>query len=122
MTKEAQRALLFSTRVFIEEHNKKDPYWFEGIVGADGTVEASFHSHLRSLIRRYGKSEEEVYGEMPETASPIYWLMERTGCIPVYRQGYLAPPPPAKLTDEQRFVIDILSQAKMTQNIPLAAF
>ena len=118
MTRETKRALAFATHAFIDAHKKKDPYWFEGIVTPSGTVEVSFQSHLKSLVKHYGKSEQEVYKEMPVTASPLLWLMERTGCVPVYEQGYMLLPE-MELTEEQRLVITILSRAGLTMDRPI---
>lgn len=112
--------LILKTEAFVKEHRKKSPYWFEGIVDSEGEVEVSTTAHLASLIQKYGKTEDAVWAEMPVSAAPIYWLMERTGCIPLYENGFLSPMPPQRITAEQALVIKVLENHGMVKNCPLA--
>lgn len=111
-----KKSLLLRFEGFVIPHKEKYPYgWFEGVITEDGTVVAAEVSHLKTLMALYGKTEDEVWKEMPTTASPLAWLAEKTRAVPVYENGYLQPG--FVISDEQRYVLTLLENAGLSQNI-----
>jgi hypothetical protein len=88
---------------FIKEHSYVD--YCECIIYKDGTIEYACPNHLEVLIRYTGETKEQIYGKMNIFDSPIDWLVQYTGCIAVYTNGYLKP---NIVTSEQQKVLDAL--------------
>ena len=74
---------------FIKEHSYVD--YCECIIYKDGTIEYACPNHLEVLIRYTGEAMEDIYNKMDIFDSPIDWLVQYTGCIAVYTNGYLKP-------------------------------
>lgn len=94
---------------FIKEHTYIN--YCECIIDKDGLIEYANPNHIKVLIKYTGKTEDEIYNEMDIFDSPIHWLIQRTGCIAVYTNGYLLPD---KVTDKQRFSLEALITNKLT--------
>ena len=88
---------------FIKDHNYIQ--YCECIIYKDGMIEYACPSHLEVLIKHTGETKEHIYGKMDIFDSPIDWLVQYTGCIAVYTNGYLKP---NIVTSEQQKVLDAL--------------
>lgn len=114
-----KKALFLRFEAFAIPHKEKYSYgWFEGVITKNGKVIAAEFSHLKTLMTLYGKTEKEVWKEMPVTASPLAWLSEKTGAMPVYENGYMQPG--FVLSDEQRYVLTLLEKAGLSRNVRIA--
>lgn len=80
---------------FKRESLEKHYGWREAIIFPDGDIRFAQPSHLQIMERIYKKAHgcttDELYVIMPESASPIMWLTEYTGCICIYPDGYYIP-------------------------------
>lgn len=114
-----KKSLFLQFEAFAIPHKEKYSYgWFEGVITKNGKVIAAEFSHLKTLMTLYGKTEKEVWKEMPVTASPLAWLSEKTGAVPVYENGYMQPG--FLLSDEQRYVLTLLEKAGLSRNVRIA--
>lgn len=114
-----KKALFLRFESFAIHHKEEYPHgWFEGVITKNGKVIAAEFSHLKTLMALYGKTEAEVWKEMPVTASPLVWLSEKTGAVPVYENGYMQPE--FVLSDEQRYILTLLENAGLSRNIRIA--
>ena len=118
LTAADRKKLLLQYEAFAVRHKKKYPDgWFEGVVTWDGNVIVAEFSHNKTLIDLYGKTEKEIWKEMPVTAAPLYWLSEKTKAIPVYNNGYLhtnfVP------SNMQRYVLGLLIRSGFTKDFCL---
>lgn len=114
-----KKSLFLQFEAFAIIHRQRYPDgWFEGVIARDGKVIAADCSHNETLMTLYGKSEEEVWAEMPVTAAPIYWLAEKTRAVPVYNNGYMQPE--FVLSDAQRYVLTLLEKAGFSRNVRIA--
>lgn len=94
---------------FTDEH--KYINYCECIISPDGLLEYANPSHVESLIRKTGKSREEIYNEMKIDDSPIYWLVDKTNYIAVYTSGYIKP---KQTTEKQEEALNILIDKGLT--------
>lgn len=81
---------------FIKNHKHKN--YCKIVMDEEGSVCYVKPNHVRTLIRRTGKSEEEIYKEIPVTANVIRWLTDHTKCVCIDTTGFLIP---EKLTLKQ---------------------
>lgn len=92
---------------FIQTH--KHICYCEIIVSQDGEIHNICPSHTETLLRivmkRLGKTREEVYDMIPIYASPLHWLVEYTGDVAIW-YGYAVVPP--NISQEQKNVIKML--------------
>lgn len=95
---------------FINNHTYIN--YCEAIIYPDGDITYASPSHTRALIHITGRTEDDIYNEMPITESPIHWLTEYTGCVPVWTEGVIFP---KNITDEQVESLKKLKDAKLTQ-------
>lgn len=115
--------LIVQTDQFVKKYRQTEYYNFECLILPDGRILEATPSHLEALISVYGKPRETVWKEMPITAVPLYWLAEKTSCVPTYGlKGYLAPLPPRELTEPQRLCVEILDRRRCVANQPLRLF
>ena len=98
---------------FLKEENVKYYNYCEAIIYKNGLISFAIPSHVLALIKVTGLDEETIYygeGYMSLTDSPIHWLTNFTGCIPVWNNGYILPNNP---TDEQLKTLEILINKKI---------
>lgn len=94
---------------FIKEHTYIN--YCECLIYPNGLVGYAQPSHIMAMMRYTGKTQEEINEEMPVTAMPLYWLIEKTGCIAVYTDGYLKP---SSITKEQEHSLSALVNNNLT--------
>lgn len=93
---------------FIREH--KHINYCEAIIDKNGLVEYAEPSHLMTLCKEYGKSKEEIDKEMSITASPLEWLVEKTGCVAIWWNYCVIP---KSLNEVQKEVIKELIKSEI---------
>ena len=79
----------FTKEEFIKQHTYIN--YCEVLIFPNGKIVYAEPSHVKALIKYVGKTEEEIYSEMPIDASPLYWLINYTKCVVVYTNGYIRP-------------------------------
>lgn len=74
---------------FINEH--KHVYYCEAIIYPDGDITYAVPSHQQSLISITEKDMNYLMDIMPISAAPTEWLIDYTGCIAVWFEGFMVP-------------------------------
>lgn len=110
-----KQSILGNFERFARKHNEEYPYWFEGVITADGEVIAATVSHIETLIELSGMTRDEVWAAMPITEMPIYWLSSLVHAVPVYDVGYLR----MEMNEKQRFALSLLIHRKMVADVAL---
>lgn len=113
ITESEKRRIFLQFSSFAKKHQEEYPNgWFEGVITVDGKVLAADISHIYTLIQLSGKSEHEIWKEMPVTTAPLLWLSDYVKAIPVYNAGYLDAP----MNDSQRYALSLLVNRKMVND------
>lgn len=74
---------------FIKEH--KHLYYCEAIIYPNGDITYAVPSHQEALISITGKDRSYLMDIMPISAAPTQWLIDYTGCISVWYEGFMMP-------------------------------
>lgn len=70
------------TDQLLEEMKEKDSNFSDGIILPDGDYRLiEKGGHLAAMIGLLPYTEAEVFKMVPEGDSPLFWLVERTGCV-----------------------------------------
>lgn len=80
---------LLDVDTFIKKHTHI--CYCEAIVNREGLICYVKPNHIQTIIRLLGKTEEEIYKEMPVSETPIEWLVNRSGFIAVWYEGCIMP-------------------------------
>lgn len=80
----------------------------EGILLPDGSVEESLPSHISKLAELSGQPPEKLNGKMEKESTPICWLAEYTGCIPMWHTRLILP---SGMTRHQKETVKKLKEA-----------
>ena len=78
----------------VETHKRSFTNYLEAVVLADGTVEYAVPSHQEKLKRVMRESGRDPEGECPREfwADYLTWLMNETGCVCLWSNGYMGEP------------------------------
>lgn len=98
-----------------EDIIKDKEYFYYGfsevIVGKKGEVYKLTPSHVYTLMYLAGyRTQEEAYDEIPVWEDVVLYLVEKSGCIAVWKDFCYEP---SKITKEQRETIDFLFKEKI---------
>lgn len=74
---------------FIENHSFIN--YCEAIIFPDGDVSYACPSHQNAILNFLNLSIKEAMDIIPICASPIHWLVDKSGCIAVWTNGYMEP-------------------------------
>lgn len=74
---------------FIKKHTHIN--YCEAIIYPDGDITYAAPSHQQALISITGKSMDNLFEIMAVSAAPTEWLIDYTGCICVWFQGFKMP-------------------------------
>lgn len=74
---------------FIENHSFIN--YCEAIIFPDGDISYACPSHQNAILNFLNMSVEEAMDIIPMCASPIHWLVDKSGCIAVWTNGYIKP-------------------------------
>ncbi|MDO5136372.1 MAG: hypothetical protein Q4D55_09995 [Eubacteriales bacterium] len=74
------------TRKLLEEMKIKDPNFSDGVIMPDGDYRLiENEGHLETLMEILKESdsctEDDIWKRIPEDDSPLFWLIEKTGCV-----------------------------------------
>ena len=80
-------------KIKIDEFIKKHDFinYCEAIVFPDGDISYACPSHQMAILNYLNLSMEDAMNIMPMCASPIHWLVDKSGCIAVWTNGYIKP-------------------------------
>ena len=113
---------------FIEQHNKKYINYCEILILEDGTPVYANPSHQYKLMEIYGVPREQymfasgeqfekLQKEMPLSASPLHWLVEKTKTVAVWYEFLVFP---LNYTGEQlNTVIQLIEGGCISKRIKL---
>lgn len=83
---------------FIQHHKQNFINYCEVVIYPDGDVEYCIPSHQETLIRITGISKEILWKELFYCGDVIKQLCNKTGCMSVWFNGFIAPD---NITNEQ---------------------
>lgn len=77
---------------FIQNYKQRNYInYCECIIYPDGYIDYAIPGHVEALLKFTGEPREVIDEKMPIWDSPLIWLVNYTGCISVWSQGYIAP-------------------------------
>ena len=93
------------TEELLKEKKKTDLNFSDGIILPDGDYRPiSKGGHLHILMELLPQTEDEIWKLIPEDDSPLFWLIEKTGCVLTDYNNSLG----MKMTAEQQRVFDAM--------------
>lgn len=92
---------------FINKH-RQDEEDCECIINPDGTILEAQPSHIRMLEEQSGMESGAFNSMMEKEMEPLFWLVEYTGCISVWKTRALAP---VHITEQQEAALEVLHDA-----------
>lgn len=101
----------YSITDFIIKHNSRGDFFCEAIISPDGKICFAEPSYQEVLIALTGEERESLYLEMPISASPLFWLVEKTKCVAIYYEFCIANKD--WLTKKQIATIHLLKKHKV---------
>lgn len=102
---------LLDADTFIKKHHHIN--YCEVIINREGLICYVRPSHTETMIRLMGKTQEEIDKEMPIYETPINWLVDKSGFIAVWYEGYVTP---KHVNIKQRIALNKLINAKVIKN------
>ncbi|MDD7219803.1 MAG: hypothetical protein PUI16_07475 [Clostridia bacterium] len=69
------------TEELLNEMKKKDSNFSDGIILPDGDYRRIDKGHLHAMMELLPYSENDIFKMIPENDSPLFWLIEKTGCV-----------------------------------------
>ncbi len=66
---------------FFENAGKDGKNYAAGVILPDGTYQLTKAGHLHLLLELMGMPAEQVWERIPREDSPLFWLIEHTGCV-----------------------------------------
>lgn len=91
---------------YIHLHQSDETDRCECIVLPDGSVDEPLPSHINRLIELTGRDSVWLHARMEKGMEPLFWLVEFTRCLAVWRTRVIFPADP---TQEQ---LDTLEELK----------
>ena len=61
--------------------NEKDENFSDGLILPDGDYIRIPKGHLHGMMALLPQTEDEIWKMIPEEDSPLFWLIEKTGCV-----------------------------------------
>ena len=93
------------TEELLKEKKKTDLNFSDGIILPDGDYRPiSKGGHLHRLMELLPQTEDEIWKLIPEDDSPLFWLIEKTGCVLTDYNNSIG----MKMTAEQQRVFDAM--------------
>lgn len=81
---------------FIHAHQMDETDECECIICPDGTVEEPLPSHISKLIELTGKESPWLHEQMDKGMEPLFWMVEFTGCVSVWKTRVILPTKPSQ--------------------------
>lgn len=66
---------------FFENVGKDGQNYSAGVILPDGSYELLKEGHLHKLLELMPMPKEQVWELIPKGDSPLFWLIEHTGCV-----------------------------------------
>lgn len=95
---------------FIDAHQQDEDEKCDCIILPDGRVEEPEPSHINKLIELAGGDAAWLHAQMEKGMEPLYWLVQFTGCMAVWKSRVVAPKEP---TREQADTLEDLRNGAM---------
>ena len=90
------------TEELLEEMKYKDENFSDGLILPDGDYHTK--GHLHGLMALFSETEDEIWKMIPEYDSPLFWLIEKTGCVLTDYNNSIG----MKMTPAQKQVFDAM--------------
>lgn len=81
---------------FIHAHQADETDMCECIIHPDGSVDEPLPSHINRLIEITGRDSSWLHAQMDKGMEPLFWLVEFTGCVSVWRTRVVMPAKPTQ--------------------------
>ncbi len=85
---------------FIDLHRRDEEETCECIILPDGKVEEPVPSHINKLVELAGEDTAWLHGQMEKGMEPLYWLVQFTGCMAVWKSRVVSPAEPTPKQEE----------------------
>ena len=69
------------TEELLNEMKIKDENFSDGLIKPDGDYIRIPKGHLHGMMELLPWTEDEIWKMIPEGDSPLFWLVEKTGCV-----------------------------------------
>ena len=76
----------------------------DGLILPDGDYHRITKGHLHGLMALFPETEDEIWKMIPEDDSPLFWLIEKTGCVLTDYNNSIG----MKMTPAQKQVFDAM--------------
>lgn len=92
------------TEALLEEMKIRDENFSDGLILPDGDYVRILKGHLHGMMALLPWSEDEIWKMIPENDSPLFWLVEKTGCVLTDYNNSIG----MKMTPAQQTVFDMM--------------
>ena len=93
------------TEELLKEMEGKDNNFSDGVIMPDGDYRLiGKGGHLHTLMGLLPYSENEIWKMIPQDDSPLFWLIEKTGCVLTDYNNTIG----MKMTPQQQAVFDAM--------------
>ena len=69
------------TEELLEKMKVEDENFSDGLILPDGDYIRIPKGHLHGMMALLPWTEDEIWKMIPENDSPLFWLIEKTGCV-----------------------------------------
>ena len=69
------------TEELLNEMKIKDENFSDGLIKPDGDYVRIPRGHLHGMMELLPWTENEIWKMIPDDDSPLFWLIEKTGCV-----------------------------------------
>ena len=69
------------TEELLKKMEEKKELYADGIIMPDGDYRLITDGHLKTLMALLPYTEHEIWKMIPENDSPLFWMIEKTGCV-----------------------------------------
>ena len=88
----------------LQKMEQKKELYGDGIIMPDGDYRLIQDGHLKTLMSLLPYTENEIWKMIPDDDSPLFWLIEKTGCVLTDYNNSIG----MKMTPAQQTVFDMM--------------
>lgn len=92
------------TEELLNEMKIKDENFSDGLIKPDGDYIRIPRGHLHGMMELLPWTENEIWKMIPDDDSPLFWLIEKTGCVLTDYNNSIG----MKMTPAQQTVFDMM--------------
>ena len=92
------------TEELLNEMKIKDVNFSDGLIKPDGDYIRIPRGHLHGMMELLPWTENEIWKMIPDDDSPLFWLIEKTGCVLTDYNNSIG----MKMTPAQQTVFDMM--------------